>query len=142
MQSEPEEQGPLRGMRILIVEDEILIALNLEDILCTAGAIVAGLCGSIPAATTVAEKDALSAAVLDVRLGRETTEHVAELLAGRGIPFLFYSGQHLSDHLRAKFPDAPFLIKPVEPHTFVDAVAKLARRSDPVVVASARRRDQ
>ena len=142
MTNKNEKDGPLHGMRVLIVEDEILIALNLEDILSTAGAVVAGLCGSISSAMGVAENDALSAAVLDVRLGRETTVELADLLASRGIPFLFYSGQNLSDDVRARFPDAPLLIKPVEPQAFVDAVAKLALRSRPFAAASAQKRRQ
>jgi DNA-binding NtrC family response regulator len=86
-------QQPLVGERILIVDDEILIGLNLEDIFAGAGADVVGPCTTLREAMEAAADENLSAAVLDIRLGQQTTENVAQLLEDRHIPYVFYTGQ-------------------------------------------------
>lgn len=124
MERRPESDQPLRGMRILIADDEILIALDLEDILATAGAEVVSA-ATVSAAVDTARHEALNGALLDVRIGRQTSEPVAAALAERGIPFVFYSGHTLPDEMRAKFPDARVLIKPVARPVFVSAMLAL-----------------
>lgn len=113
----------LGGARVLVVEDDFLILMELEAILGEAGAETAG-CSSVKDALALAEQNGLAAAILDVRLGRETVAPVARELARRGIPFVFYTGQH-DTAMRAEWPGRRFVPKPSQPRTIIDAVAGL-----------------
>jgi CheY-like chemotaxis protein len=124
MEHKAQEDRPLQGLRILIADDEFLIATILEETFGEAGAETVSA-GTLPAALVQAQQETLSAAVLDVRLGRQTTEAVADLLTSRKVPFVFYSGYSLPDGMRARFPDAAVLIKPVRPDAFIEALVRL-----------------
>jgi CheY-like chemotaxis protein len=83
----------LRGMRLLIVEDEYLIALDLAVALEEHGASVLGPVGSVAdALALIASEDTLDAAVLDINLGRERVWPIADELRQRGVPFIFATG--------------------------------------------------
>lgn len=99
MKPEPVEslQGALDGTRILIVEDDFLLLLDLEMTLADAGAEVTDRCRSIPEAVAAARVADIHAAILDVRLGGQIITPVAEELAKRRVPFLFYTGQMETD---------------------------------------------
>lgn len=126
MDARSEQDQPLRGMRILIADDEFLIAAVLEDVFSEAGAEIVSA-ATLADALEGAQGASLSAAVLDVRLGRQTTEAVADVLTSRGVPFIFYSGQALPDRMRDKYPHARVLLKPVEHSAFVDELLKAVR---------------
>ena len=83
---------PLAGKRVVVVEDELLVALMLEDFLNDFGCDVVGPCGTVEKALHVVRTEALDLAVLDVNLAGERVYPVAEALAERQIPFLFLSG--------------------------------------------------
>jgi DNA-binding response OmpR family regulator len=121
-----EREQPLNGMRILVAEDEFLISIGIEEILHDAGAETV-TAATQRAAVRAAHEEQLSAALLDVRLGRETTEPVADMLATRGVPFVFYSGQALPDSIRSKHPDAQLLMKPVDRKSFIKALLKAVK---------------
>jgi hypothetical protein len=72
-----------------------------------------------------AEKNGIAAAILDMRLGRETVAPVARRLARRGIPFVFYTGQLDTAAMRAEWPDCTIVPKPSQPCAIVKAVADL-----------------
>ncbi len=80
------------------------------------------------AALECATNDSISAAFLDVRLGRETSESVADILVERDVPFVFYTGQVLPDQFRAKHPDAQVLPKPSMQDSFVQAMLQALKR--------------
>ena len=82
----------LAGKRILIVEDEMLVALLIEDFLADLGCKTIGPFRSVAQALEAARTEDLDLAVLDVNLDGERVYPVAELLAERHIPFLFLSG--------------------------------------------------
>lgn len=82
----------LVGKRVLIVEDELLVALLIEDLLADLGCSVLGPCGNLRNALEKARTEVFDLAVLDVNLGGELVYPVAEALAERRIPFLFLSG--------------------------------------------------
>jgi CheY-like chemotaxis protein len=82
----------LIGKRVLIVEDEMLVALMIEDVLVDCGCSTVGPCGSVALALDAARTELFDLAVLDVNLDGEMVYPVAELLAERHIPFLFLSG--------------------------------------------------
>jgi CheY-like chemotaxis protein len=82
----------LVGKRVLIVEDELLVALLIEDLLADLGCSTLGPCGNLCNALEAARTGLFDLAVLDVNLGGEMVYPVAEALTARRIPFLFLSG--------------------------------------------------
>ncbi|HET6308860.1 MAG TPA: response regulator [Rhodopila sp.] len=124
MQRLPDKDQPLRGTRILVVDDEFLIAAALEDALRDAGSdTVCAL--TLAAALECAGSERLSAAVLDVRLGRHSIEPVADALAARQVPFMFYTGQALPEQLCGKYPHTKVLLKPAKQNMVVQAMLKV-----------------
>lgn len=81
-----------RRLRILIVEDEMLVAMNIEDMLLDLGHEVAGLASRLDPALSLAREGQFDLAMLDVNLAGQTSFPVAEILVSRGIPFLFATG--------------------------------------------------
>jgi DNA-binding response OmpR family regulator len=111
-----------------VVEDDFLILMELESTLTAAGAQVIGPSRSVDDALALAGEQAISAAVLDVRIGRDTVAPVARRLSARRIPFLFYTGQVATDPIWQEWPDARVLSKPASPRALVSAVATLMRQ--------------
>jgi len=111
----PEAVRP--GQRILVVEDEPLIAMELTAILQQAGFETIGPAASVAQAlaTRLASCDA---AILDVNLGRESSEAVARQLKQAGIPFIVLSG-YTRTQQPAAFDGVPLLQKPVQPETLI-----------------------
>jgi DNA-binding response OmpR family regulator len=97
--------------RILILEDEVLLAMDLADELESAGFEVIGPATSVSAALRLLETTPVDAAVLDINLGSENSEPVAIALSGAGTPFVVLSGNS-RPHQPAVFHAAPFLPKP------------------------------
>lgn len=126
MEQTAKPDRPLRGMRILIADDEFLIAIVIEETLRDAGAEIVSA-ATLASALKATEDPLISAAILDVRLGRHTTEAAADILSARGVPFVFYSGQALPDVFRRKFPSAKVLAKPVKHSAIVEAVLEAVR---------------
>lgn len=91
--AEPRPDAP-RGRRLLVVEDEYLIAASLARALEGRGAEVVGPAGSVRDALALveAEGDRLDGAVLDINLRDERVYPVADALAARGVPFVFLTG--------------------------------------------------
>jgi CheY-like chemotaxis protein len=110
-----------RRLRILIVEDEMLVAMNIEDMLLDLGHEVAGLAGRLEAALALAEEGGFDLAMLDVNLAGAQSFPVADLLEERGIPFLFATGYGLSgivDRHRGR----PVLQKPFRSADLAEAI--------------------
>ena len=78
--------------RLLLVEDEPMIAFALEDMVMELGFEVVGTAYRLPEALELAGQEQFDAAVLDVNLNEQQSFPVADLLASRGIPFLFATG--------------------------------------------------
>ena len=100
-----------RRLRILIVEDEMLVAMNIEDMLLELGHEVAGLASRLGPALALAGESRFDAAMLDVNLDGEPSFPVADLLARRGIPFLFATG-YGRQGIDGRYRDFPMLQKP------------------------------
>jgi CheY-like chemotaxis protein len=83
---------PLKNLRVMIVEDEALVAMLLEDMLADMGCVVAASVSSVAQALTAAETLELDVAILDMNLAGKPVLPVAELLAQKGTPFIFASG--------------------------------------------------
>ncbi len=103
----------LSNQRVLVVEDERLIALDLKDILEDWGCIVVGPVATAEAALEMIAGDPPDLAVLDVQLSRGTSEPVAAALRGIGRPFVVLTA-YQRNHLAAALLDAPLLRKPVD----------------------------
>ena len=101
-------------LRLLVVEDEALVAMAMEDMLSDLGCIVVDVAGTL--AQALSRIDALAGeldgAVLDVNLGGERVYPAADALARLGVPFIFATG-YGPDGLRQLYPQVPVLAKPV-----------------------------
>lgn len=87
----PAEQR-LEGKRVLVVEDEMLVALLIEEMLADIGCIILGPFSTVTKALAAASTEGFDLAVLDVNVAGEKVYPVADALAARDIPFLFLSG--------------------------------------------------
>jgi CheY-like chemotaxis protein len=110
----------MKGHRVLIVEDEILIALELQRTLTDAGATVVGPAMTVLDALHLINTDSLTAAILDVRLGREKSLPVAQRLAADAIPFVLYTANFFGRHEPPPpWPPVPIVRKPVDGATLL-----------------------
>jgi CheY-like chemotaxis protein len=116
--------GLLRSMRVLIVEDEHLVALALADDLEEAGAIVVGPAATVGGALDLVQQHELDAAVLDIRLNKQFVFPVADTLMERGVPFLFTTGYD-ADMLPSDYAHVPKCEKPASASTVLDILASL-----------------
>jgi CheY-like chemotaxis protein len=83
---------PLSGRRVLVVEDETMVAWLLEDMLADLGCAVVGPAAHVNQALAMLDAEALDAAVLDINLNGQKSYPVADALAARGVPFVFSTG--------------------------------------------------
>jgi len=126
--SQAQAKEPLRGKRILLVEDDPLTALQLQSVLEHAGAEITTVASTLHEALDVTD-EGLSAAVLDVNLDGEMSHAVAERLIARKVPIVFATGYDaaamLPEHLRA----VPTLQKPVDADALVRKLMELTDRN-------------
>jgi CheY-like chemotaxis protein len=106
-----EEEFAFTDRRVLVVEDEALIAMLIGTALQQHGCHLVGPVSTLAAALQAAEQEALDAALLDLNLGGEITLGVAELLERRGVPFVFLTG-YGEDALPADRPGWRAIAKP------------------------------
>lgn len=111
----------LGGKTILLVEDEFLLALQLEDLLQSRGATVRGPYSKLDEAMEAARRDHFDFAILDINLNGTLVYPLADDLLGRGIPFLFLTGYSLSN-LPERFRGVTRLNKPCEPNLLIGAL--------------------
>jgi CheY-like chemotaxis protein len=99
--------------RLLVVEDEYLIRMLLEDMLADLGYDVAAAVGSMAEASELAAHGDFSAAILDVNLDGQESFPVADILAARGLPFVFVTG-YGERSLPEPYATRPALAKPFQ----------------------------
>lgn len=121
----PMSRGPasLKGARVLIVEDAVLLALELETGLSEAGATVVGPAYELEEALALLDQP-IDAAVLDANLNGHSVTPVADLLHQRGIPFVFATGYGETGGAPGDF-EAPVIRKPYDVTQVAAAVAEL-----------------
>lgn len=107
------DAGPLQGLRILVVEDEFLLACSLEEDLRAAGCDVIGPFPDLARAQEAARRERFDLAVLDINLNGEMVYPLADELQARGALFVFLSGYGLAN-LPERFRDAARLAKPYD----------------------------
>lgn len=114
----------LDGKRILLVEDEALVAMLLEDIIIELGGVVVGPEAQLALAIASAETSAIDAAILDINLHGHRSYGVADVLRLRGVPFAFATGYGESG-VDPAHRGAPVLIKPYTGHDVARALQQL-----------------
>jgi CheY-like chemotaxis protein len=123
---EPVPNGSTKGQRVLVVEDEPLIAIQLKSDLESEGHYVVGPAGTLEQALALAERETFEVALVDVNLGSSTSAPLAERLAEKKIPFAFVTGyadgRGLPEHLRT----APRIMKPYGPDDVQRVLDRLA----------------
>jgi CheY-like chemotaxis protein len=114
----------LAGARCLVLEDEFLIALDLQDILEAAGAAVTCYADADEALRVLREGARFDLAVLDVHLGgaTRTSYSVAAALTVQRTPFVFLTGMRRDATIAAEYPQVPILEKPYQHAHVLDAV--------------------
>jgi len=115
----PERDGlmSMHGKRILVVEDWLVVAQEIETLLTELGCTVVGAIPRLSAALEYARKEPLDAAILDVNLNDEEVFPVADELLMRGIPFIFMTGYD-EQALPPEFREWPRLEKPFSAEDF------------------------
>ena len=114
----------MSAKRVLVVEDEMLLALSLEDILGDIGCETVGPAMHLEEALALAESEPLHFAILDINLGGAARSYaVAKRLQERNVPFLFMSG-YGDAGVSGDFASIPVLTKPASPELVADAVRR------------------
>ena len=97
---------------VLIVEDNFIIAMDVEELAKELGATHVHLTTNCDDALAVIDKTVVSAAILDFNIGDETSDGVADALSAKDIPFVFATGYSDSSMLPARYQTAVLLKKP------------------------------
>lgn len=113
----------LPGRRILVVEDEMMVVMMIEELLEESGCTVTAA-GRLEQALIHAQAERFDAAILDVNLNGEWSYPVGDVLAARGIPFVFATGYGV-DGLPGDYPGVPVMVKPFQDHELLDALRAL-----------------
>jgi len=119
----------LEGLRILIVEDELLPALELEHMVESLGGQVVGPATRLRDARRLAEMERLDGVILDMNLSGETSLPLLEELLARCIPVVLATG-YGSDVLPAHLAGTPLLAKPYDEITFQEIAERHLSRTD------------
>jgi CheY-like chemotaxis protein len=129
-------RNPFSGRRILLVEDEPIVAWLLNDILVDLGLAVVGPASSVNQALAMIDAESIDLAVLDVNLKGQMSYPIADVLVARGVPFVFSTGYDIG-RLQAGYRTFPALQKPFHRAELTDTLAKLLMSKEPNVESTA-----
>ena len=116
------------GLRVLLVEDEMMVALLLETVLIDLGHQVVGPVARLERGLEVVEREAIDLAVLDVNIDGREVYPIAAALEARGIPFIFTTGYGI-DGLHSAYRNRPVLQKPYRSDDLKAAIGRVCDRS-------------
>ena len=116
----------LVGRRILVVEDEPLISMEVELVLTETGAIVVGPAASVAKALKLVEAEEIDCGVLDYMVEDGTSVPIGEALRARGVPFLLATGYNV-DAISQTLPGVPRIDKPYAHAQLFEMLAALLR---------------
>ena len=114
-------------MRLLVVEDNMIIALDLEEMLTRGGAASVDVVSSVSEALRILDRLDIDAAILDLNLGAENSIPVADRLHSKNIPFVFATGYGERASIPEHLAGAPIMDKPYNEGTINDALSKAVR---------------
>jgi two-component system, response regulator PdtaR len=120
----PGSPPPSSGRLVLVVEDELLIAMDLEQLLRRHGWRVLGPAATVAGALRLLAGETPDVALLDVNLGSEPVTPVAEALRARGVPFVLASAYHVPAQAAAALAGAPNIGKPTGERRLLAALAR------------------
>jgi CheY-like chemotaxis protein len=121
----------LSNRRVLVVEDEMMIAMLIEDMLDEFGCKLVGPATNVPRALELVAKENVEIAVLDLNLDGQDTYAIAEALQQKNVPFIFATG-YGSTGLRQEYGNRPVLQKPFQARDLESALAEALARSNVV----------
>ena len=117
------------ALRVMIIEDEPLIALNLEELMIASGFLVSGIAGRLAKALELIQRDACDVVLLDANLAGVSSGPAGLALAALGVPYIVLSG-YSATQKDGTFPDAAdFIQKPFVPDRLIEALRKITRRA-------------
>jgi CheY-like chemotaxis protein len=119
----------LQGIRVLVVEDEFLVAMLIEDMLRSAGCVVSGPVPRLAEALDAVNVGTFDAAVLDVNLAGDRIDPVADVLSRRNVPFVFVTG-YGTGGLPAVYSERPRLSKPFKMADLLDTLSSVVAPPD------------
>ena len=125
--------APLQGCKVLVVEDEFLVAMLIQEILEAAGCIVSGPIPRVAEALSAANHETYDAAILDINLGGDRIDPVAAALSQRDVPFAFVTG-YSTGALPGEYAERPRLCKPFKMAELVGMVSNLVNPPAPNTV--------
>jgi CheY-like chemotaxis protein len=117
-----------RKLRILVVEDEGLIAMLIEDMVLDLGHEVAAVSSRLEEALHIAQTGSFDLAILDVNLNGKPSYPIADVLVSRNIPFAFATGYGRQEY-ETRYKDVPTLPKPFVGPDFARIICELAQGS-------------
>jgi CheY-like chemotaxis protein len=114
----------LSGRRVLVVEDEMMVLMNIEDALADLGCEAVSVAATVDDALVLLDAGSFDVAMLDANLGGQASHRVADALASLSIPFVFSTGY--GEHgIETRFGDRPVLRKPYSDEQLGAALAGL-----------------
>lgn len=119
----------LTGKKVLLVEDEAIIAIDLEQELIAHGALVLGPCSDSQHAFALLSNEVVDIAVLDVDLNGTECLDVADRLADLKVPFVFHTGHASRYELGDRYPGVAIFSKPTLSDKLIAEIAKLSSAS-------------
>ena len=119
----------LDGLRILVLEDEFLIAMDVEQLCRDHGAADVTIARKLDEIDGQALPARFDVAVVDLMLGDVSTLDFAARLSSEGIPFIFASGYWDSDEVKDAFPDIRLVTKPYSGDDLIEAIAMACGRA-------------
>lgn len=122
----------LHGLRILVLEDEFLIAMDVEQLCRDHGAADVTIARDLGEIGEQALPSRFDAAVVDLMLGGVSTLDFAARLRSEGVPFVFASGYSDSDEVKVAFPEIRLVTKPYSGDDLIEAVAMAWRQAKAV----------
>jgi CheY-like chemotaxis protein len=119
----------LDGLRVLVVEDNFVVADSLRTLILAYGGQVAAMVPSVADALPLLDETAIDVAILDIHLKGDKVDRLADRLLEDGIPFLFVTGYGDGSVLPQHLRDLPRLDKPVDPDLLLATLASVLGKS-------------
>jgi DNA-binding response OmpR family regulator len=119
----------LDGTRVLVVEDELLVAMMIEEALQLAGCVILGPISDLPQALRAAREQVIDVALLDVNLAGARVFPVAAVLAERSVPYVFMTG-YGRGMLPVEYANRPTIGKPFKLRDLTDSLSAALRAAN------------